>query len=162
MNAKPSVLDAIKIQARAMIPIVFALLPLSSTTARAADPSIETTIRQIDDSERIAILHEDLAALTKLMAEDIVVNNPDNRITQGRDALFERVKKGLIRYDKFERTIDLIRVEGDIAFVMGGETVVPKRDGKPETLHRRFTNVWKRDGESWQLIARQSSIVARD
>jgi ketosteroid isomerase-like protein len=138
--------------------VLCALLIVASAVADAAAPSVESALRQIDDSERAAILNEDLTTLAKLMSEDIIVNNPDNGITEGRDALFERVKKGLVRYDKFERTIDLVRVEGDIAFVMGGETVV--RKGK--TLHRRFTNVWRRNRDTWQLIARQASIVARD
>ena len=135
---------------------------LAQVAASAADSTDEAAVRKIDDEERVAVLKEDIAALTDLWAADLVVHNPQNRISDGREAVFERMRQGLIRYSKFERTTDLVRIDGDIAFVMGGETVVPKSDSKSETLHRRYTNVWKRSGGKWVLIARQSTIISRE
>jgi ketosteroid isomerase-like protein len=125
-------------------------------SACAADGDDET-LRRLDDEERVAILNEDLQALERLMAEDIVVHNPENRVVVGRDAVFERVRRGLIRYSTFERATELVRVDGDLGFVMGGETIVPK--GTSTRVHRRYTNVWRRAGDTWKLVARQSTIV---
>jgi ketosteroid isomerase-like protein len=138
------------------------LVALSMGIAHAADD--EATVRRLDDEERLAILNEDLVALERLMAKDVIVHNPQNRVLVGRDAVFDRIKQGLIRYRTFERTPELVRVEGDIAFAMGGETLVPEHDATQpgETVHRRYTNVWRRSGDSWQLIARQATIVGKD
>src|SRR5262245_64243472 len=93
-----------------------------AATAFAAD-SDEATIRRLDDAERFAVLKADPPSLEKLMAKDVIVHNPENNVLVGRYAVFERVRNGQIRYRVFERTVDLVRVEGDLAFVMGGETV---------------------------------------
>jgi hypothetical protein len=45
----------------------------------------------------------------------------------------------------------------DIVIVMGHDVVTNPPDGA--TVRRRFTNVWRAAGESWQLIARQATVV---
>jgi ketosteroid isomerase-like protein len=137
------------------------VLLIAHAAVHAADSPDADAVRKLDDAERLAVLNEDLAALTNLWAPEFIVHNPQNRVSDGRDAVLARMKEGLIRYSRFERTIDLVRVEGDLAFVMGGELVVPKREPATE-VHRRFTNVWRRTGDTWRMIARQATIVARE
>lgn len=138
------------------------LLCLSMGSVQASDD--EAVVRRLDDEERLAILNADLVALERLMAKDIIVHNPQNRVVVGRDAVFARIEQGLIAYRTFERSTELVRVNGDVAFAMGGETLVPKHDATQpgETVHRRYTNVWRRSGDSWQLIARQATIVGKN
>ena len=121
----------------------------------------EQTIRSFEDQERTAVLNEDIAALERLWAEQLIVNNPQNEISADRNAVLDRVRRGLIRYAKFERQIEAIRFSDDIAIVMGAETVERKSDGGGSVLpiHRRFTNIWKKTGTSWQMIARQASVI---
>lgn len=118
-------------------------------------------IRSLEEQERLAVLNEDVAALERLWAEQFIVNNPQNEISADRGAVLDRVRRGLIRYSKFERRIEAIRFDADIAIVMGSETVVPKSGaaGASQPVHRRFTNIWRKTGTTWREIARHANVV---
>src|SRR5262245_14694470 len=123
---------------------LLALLLTSPLTIDAQEPlaTRETEIRALDEQERLAVLKEDVAALERLWSDQLIVNNPQNEISADRNAVFDRIKKGLIRYSQFDRRIEAIRFNGDIAIVMGSETVVPKSEtaNPAQAVNRRFTN----------------------
>jgi len=135
--------------------------PSSAVQAQVPCRAVEDTIRAMEEQERVAVLKEDVPALEKLWAESLTVNNPQNEISPNRAAVLDRVKHGLIRYSQFDRRIEAIRVDGDFAIVMGSETVVRKDDTNSANppVHRRFTNIWKKSGKAWRMIARQASVV---
>lgn len=124
--------------------------------------SEEDVIRQLEEQERQAVLGQDVAALERLWAEEFIVNNPQNQISPNRDAVLALVKRGLIRYEAFERRIESIRFSSDIAIVMGAETVEPVGDTPHAggTVERRFTNVWGKQDGTWQMIARHANVIA--
>jgi ketosteroid isomerase-like protein len=121
----------------------------------------ENAIRLLEEQERMAVLKEDVHALERLWSEQLIVNNPQNEISADRGIVLERVKSGLIRYSQFERRIEAIRFHEDLAVVMGSETVVRKSDapGAAQTVHRRFTNIWRKSDPTWRMIVRHANIV---
>jgi len=46
---------------------------------------------------------------------------------------------------------------GDTVVVMGAETVRDTPDSA--VLRRRYTNVWRREGNTWRLFIRHANIV---
>jgi ketosteroid isomerase-like protein len=124
--------------------------------------SDERTIRSLEEQEVVAVLNQDVAMLERLMSDRIIVNNPQNGITPDREGVLDRVRRGLIRYSSFDRRIEAIRIDGDVAIVMGLEIVVPIGDAPRagETVRRRYTNIWKRTGSGWKSIARHANVVA--
>lgn len=145
-----------------LVSLLLASLPLIVAAQSQEPPSAdERTIRSLEEEERLAVLNEDVAALERLWAEQYIVNNPQNEISADRGVVLDRVKRGLIRYSKFERRIEAIRFNQDIAIVMGSETVVPKgAAGASQAVHRRFTNIWRKTGTTWRAIARHANVVA--
>jgi ketosteroid isomerase-like protein len=143
------------------------LLLLSCVTTYAGaqapgrDSAAEATVRALDDQERLAALNQDYAALERLWSEHIIVNAPLNQILPNRSALLDYFRKGMTTRSSFERSIEQVRVDGDIAIIMGAETVKPignaPRAG--QTVHRRFTNIWKKEGDTWRLWARHANNV---
>jgi ketosteroid isomerase-like protein len=121
----------------------------------------ENTIRSLEEEERMAVLKEDVQALERLWSEQLIVNNPQNEISADRSVVLDRVKRGLIRYSQFERRIESMRVHEDLAIVMGSETVVRKGDTASATqaVRRRFTNIWRKSGPTWRMIARHANVV---
>ena len=124
--------------------------------------SDESVIRQLEEQERQAVLEQDFAALERLWAEEFIVNNPQNQISPSRGAVLALVQRGLIRYAAFERRIESIRFNADIAIVMGAETVEPVGDAPRAggTVERRFTNIWRKQGAAWHMIARHANVIA--
>ena len=109
----------------------------------------------------MAVLKEDVQALERLWSEQLIVNTPQNEISADRSVVLDRVKRGLIRYSQFDRRIESIRFNEDLAIVMGSETVVRKGDTASATqaVRRRFTNIWRRSGPTWRMIARHANVV---
>ena len=142
---------------------LLSLLLASPLSMMAQEPlaTREGMIRSLEERERMAVLKEDVAALEQLWSDQFIVNNPQNEISADRNAVLDRVKRGLIRYSEFERRIESIRFNEDIAIVMGSETVVPKSDAanSAQAVQRRFTNIWKKSGMTWRMIARHANVV---
>ncbi len=135
---------------------------VASTQAQEPMSAAEAAVRALDDQERAAVLHRDLAALERLWSDSLVVNAPGNRVTIGKRAVLDLVRRGLIHYASFVRQIEFIRLDGDIAIVMGAETVQPigQAPMAGQTVARRFTHIWRRDAGTWHLIARHANVIS--
>lgn len=130
---------------------------------RATD---EQRVRALDDEEREAALKRDLPALKRLWSDQFILNAPNNKVVIGRPAVMDAfVRSGIINFSKFDRQIEYIHADGPYVIIMGLETVVPVADapaagliaGKPVT--RRFTNIWKNEGETWRLFIRHANVI---
>lgn len=128
--------------------------------------SEEQHVRLLDDEERVAALKRDVLALEELWSEQFIVNAPNNQVVVGRRAVLDTfVRAGVINFSTFERQIELIRVDGTFAIIMGLETVQPISDAPNaglvagQTIKRRFTNVWKNEAGTWRLFVRHANVI---
>ena len=130
-------------------------------SARSGASADEETVRSLDDQERKAVLDRNYAPLEHLWCEELTVNSPANNVVIGRHDVLTRVQKSAV-YSSFERKIEFIRIDGNIAIVMGAETVQPIGDAPlaGKTVQRRFTNIWKKDAKTWCAIARHANVVS--
>jgi len=111
----------------------------------------------------VAAQKRDVPVLERLWSDQFVVNAPTNAVVVGQRAVLETfVHRGVINFSSFERTVEFVRVDGDFAIIMGAETVRPVGDApmSGQTVHRRFTNIWKKEGGTWRLFARHANNIA--
>lgn len=125
------------------------------------DPVLESEIRALDQAHAEAIFKGDATALDRLMADDITVNHPTNRIVNEKKELLALIGKGVIRYTRFERRPEKFLFYKDMVVVMGDETVVPAPGAPNEgkVLRRRYTNVWMLTDGQWRLAFRHANNV---
>lgn len=142
------------------------LLPLLGCVAtapatRVSPASVDAVIRDLEAQERLGVLNRDSQALQRIWAEDFIVNSPSNQIAPNRAVVLDMMRQGLIHYSALERRIEQLRVIGDLAIVMGGETVQPVATGAgaPPPVQRRFTHIWRREAGAWRLIARHANNI---
>lgn len=142
--------------------LLLLLQPLALRAQGAASPSAESTIRALEEQERVAVLNEDVAALERLWSDRLMVNNPQNAVSPDRATVLDLVRRGLIRYSRFDRRIEAVRIQGDIAIVMGSEVIVRRAEvaAVQPAVDRRFTHVWRQSNGAWQLVARHANMVA--
>lgn len=138
---------------------VCACLFFNTTVAKSQDPR-EAEIRRLEKIEREAVLAGDSVALfDKIWAPSMIVNTPANVVgtVQGTKAIF---RSGGLRYLSFERTIEKISFNDNVAIVMGGEVIKPQgtQPNAGKTVRRRFTHVWLFRNNSWSIIGRQATI----
>jgi hypothetical protein len=125
----------------------------------AQDPR-EAEIRRLEQLERESVMKGDSSALfNKIWSPTMIVNTPANVVgtVEGTKAI---LRSGGLKYLSFERSIEKITFNENIAIVMGGEVIKPqgKQPNAGKTVSRRFTHVWKYAGNSWSIIARQATI----
>ncbi|MGH8143781.1 MAG: nuclear transport factor 2 family protein [Steroidobacteraceae bacterium] len=116
----------------------------------------EELVRRLDDQIRVAMLDGDADVLNTLMAADFVGTNPFNHVVT-REHVLEMVRAGRLRHSRFERIIEQVRLWGDTAVVIGHETVA---DGGGPARERRYTDVWRWQGQQWRLTVRHANFIA--
>lgn len=130
---------------------------------RTADSA---AVRELDDQMRLAVLRRDIPALERFWSDQLVVNAPNNQVVRGKRAVLDVVRTGIINFSSFERDIEFIQVEGDFVITMGLETLRALADSPAnglragEMTRRRFTNIWKREGDTWRLYIRHANVIA--
>ena len=80
------------------------LLVLSVQGCTTATPAIqpqgttaETTIRLLEEEERLGVLNRDTAALGRVWSERLTVNSPSNQVSSDRSVALSLVSWGLIQ-----------------------------------------------------------------
>jgi len=149
----------VDIRTGVVIGLLLGLAPYGATHAQRL-LSDEEIVRLLDDQMRIAVLTDDSPALEHLLSEQFTVNAPTNRLVSGRSAVLELIRRA--PRESFERTIEYLRVDGDFGIIMGAETVRPIGDAAlaGPAIRRRFTNIWKKEAETWRMVARHASVIA--
>jgi ketosteroid isomerase-like protein len=149
------------VKTNAMLAIL--LLLTTGTVAYASD---EDTVRLRDDQERVAALKRDVPALESLWSDNFTVNAPNNQVVVGKLAVLDTfIRGGIINFSSFERDVEFLRIDGDFAIIMGSETLVPVASARAAGLIagkkvvRRFTNIWKKEGNVWRLYWRHANVV---
>ena len=135
-------------------------LTLHVNIVSAQDPR-EADIRRMENLERESVLKGDSVALfDKIWSPAMIVNTPANVVgtVEGTKA---HLRSGNLNYISFERNIEKITFNDNVAIVMGGEVIKPQGQqvhaGK--TVSRRFMHVWLFKNNSWSIIGRQATII---
>lgn len=140
--------------------ITFSCLTYISNTVIAQDRR-EAEIRRLEKLERESVLKSDSAALfDKIWSPVMVINTPAN-VVGSAERTKQLFRTGGLSYLTFERNIEKITFNDNIAIVMGGEVIKP-RGSQPnagKTVSRRFTHVWLYKNKLWSIIARQATII---
>ncbi|HET9951564.1 MAG TPA: nuclear transport factor 2 family protein [Candidatus Eisenbacteria bacterium] len=119
----------------------------------------ERDIRALEEEGRIAFLAADVQTLSRLWADGLVVNSPLQKVLAKREVL-DLLQAGRIRHTAYEIEIETMTRHGDVAIVMGRDTVADPPDGA--ISRRRFTNVWRLENGAWRTIARHAHVASRE
>ena len=139
---------------------IFMCLTCITSIGLAQDPR-ETEIKRLENLERESVLKGDSAVLfDKIWSSNMIVNTPANVVgtVEGTKA---HLRSGDLNYISFERNIEKITFNDNVAIVMGGEITKPQghQVNAGKTVSRRFTHVWLYKDKSWSIIARQATII---
>lgn len=133
--------------------------PADETVAAAArTPEIAAVLAETDRIDA-ALVADDHAAFAARLADDLAVNDPQNRVNTRAGAIASNVA-GRISYHRLARRIEYAGLRGGMVVLMGEERVVPKRGpAAGQEVVRRFTDLWRRGSGRWRLTARQATII---
>ena len=129
------------------------------TTLAFGQSKDEIEIRRLEKHWTELLDKGDTSSLLEIWSKNYVVNNPNGKIVTPKEIV--ALMKSGHKFPAVERIIEKITFNQDIAIVMGKELQQPANmaTNHDEWIPRRFTNVWIKTDNRWQLAARQSSKV---
>ena len=128
--------------------------------AAMAHSQVEAEIRELDQVQARAWSERDQAALERLWSPEFVLQAPSNQILTREGVFREMRTPRLSTPTQLERTTERVTPFGDIVIAMGVEHFTPKNGpsaGVAQT--QRYTNVWRREGNTWRMIARHAHLL---
>ncbi|BDC51993.1 hypothetical protein F183_A43080 [Bryobacterales bacterium F-183] len=108
--------------------------------------------KQLDDFAT-AVIKKDKAALSKMLADDVVYSHSNGLHETKAQAIaaFEVAK-----YEKFDYKPQLIRIYGNTAVVKGDIDIL-NAASSPTPTQLNVLQIWVKNGSQWQLVARQAT-----
>ena len=134
--------------------LLFLLVTLltSATVSKAQTPAGEATkqaIMQLENSFNDAMVKADVATLEKILADDWRINLDANLIN--RSQYLDWLKTNTPYTSIKDREVD-VRLHGDSAVVVSGISARGLKGGTA-TRDLRFTRVYAKSANGWQLVA---------
>jgi hypothetical protein len=146
-----------------------ALLALAATSASlAANPWDDDAAVQ----EVLELRRQGIAAMTSVgpsaaserYSSTFVANTPGNGVVTGWQML-ERFAQGSLSYASVEQRLDYAGSHGpEIVVLMGEEIVVPGPNARDagKRIHRRFTDVFRKENGEWRHDVRHANVISTE
>jgi ketosteroid isomerase-like protein len=120
--------------------------------------AIKAEIKTLEDRRFQAMIDSDFDTLGKLLGDDLIYTHSTAQ-SDTRAEYLALCKKGVFKYLKIERPIEIIQVYGDTVVVTGYVKMEAIVDGKPRLLNSRYTDVWIKGRKGWQMVVWQSTSI---
>jgi ketosteroid isomerase-like protein len=116
----------------------------------------QETIRLLESRRYRAMCEADAATLNELLADSLVYTHSYGG-ADSKASYLDGIRSKKWQYQAVERPIEDIQVHRDCAVVTGQVRIELLSEGKPKKLNSRFTNVWVKGKQGWQMVAWQST-----
>lgn len=148
----------------AVFSVLIGLLLTSHATAdsRAADAGVAEAMKRPRIAAALAArarmdeaaIKRDMVQIKALLAPEIVLNGPNNRIND-RPTILANIAAGTVNHGSLDRTVEYASERGSDVILMGEEitTYEDKRVRK-----RRFTDIWTETPGGWKIVLRQATV----
>jgi hypothetical protein len=139
------------------LPLLLIALSLAPC-ANAAQPGDAASARATILSRFEAAQRNDVAALDKLLADDLdYCTFRGDCLTKGQ--YLGEVKSGRLKYRSIEPTVARVKLFADSSVVTGRATVTATRDGVEQTIHLSWMGLLAWRDDRWQLTTWTSTLL---
>jgi len=114
------------------------------------------TIRLLESRRYRAMCEADAKTLEELLSDSLVYTHSYGG-ADSKASYLDGIRSKKWQYQAVERPIEDIQVHGDCAVVTGQVRIQLLSSGQPKKLNSRFTNVWVKGKQGWQMVAWQST-----
>lgn len=118
----------------------------------------ETAVRAVNDQRFLAMVNGDVAALERLLADDLTYTH-SNGTVETKLQFLASIRTKTLEYREIEAEDVKVSLHGETAIVTGLAAVKLATGGREMDLSLRFTAVYIRKGGAWKLAAWQSTRV---
>ena len=116
----------------------------------------EQEIRQRETRRFEAIVRGDAAALQDILADDLTYTHTSG-VHETKAELTEKLKSGQLKYESFTPDDIVVQVYGTTAVLTGTASVRVQVKGEHLSFRLRFTDVYVKKDNRWQMVAWQAT-----
>jgi ketosteroid isomerase-like protein len=120
------------------------------------EPSVEETIKKVDNERIQAQIHADATALDRIYAADFIGVGPSGTVRTKPQVILD-FTSGNLKFQSITTDQVQVRVYGDTAVETGLSTMIGQDKGKTVPRDTRFTRVWVKQQGHWRLVANHYS-----
>ena len=113
-------------------------------------------IIDLDRQRMTAMAKKDVAALTKILSEDLIYTHSSARMDT-KKSLIGAMESGATVYTSVEPSDVVAQDLGDAVVLTGVAAISVNSDGSPNSFRVRFTDVYANQGGQWQMVTWQST-----
>jgi len=125
-------------------------------TAPSSTSKVEREIQQLDSLRVQAMIHADSSTLARVLADDLTYTHTNGRVDT-KAQLIASLISGRLTYEAIDYEQSQLRNYGAAAVNTGLVTMQVKAGEKRLRFQARFTSVYVKQGEHWQMAAWQST-----
>jgi ketosteroid isomerase-like protein len=122
------------------------------------DEAAMQQLLQLNNEYDSAILRNDTAILKRIYAEDYVFTNPEGRILTRAEQL-SSIAVSEVKWATGRSEDVKVKIYDDMAVMTGAFLANGSYRGNPLTIHERYTAVWIKTENGWQLVAEQGNVL---
>jgi ketosteroid isomerase-like protein len=116
----------------------------------------EQEIRQRETRRSEALVRGDFGTLDEILSDDLTYTHASG-VYESKAQIMANLKSGQVKYESFTPEDVLVRVYGTTGVVTGVARVKVRVKGEHLSLQLRFTNVYVKKGDLWQMVAWQAT-----
>ncbi|PYQ14597.1 MAG: hypothetical protein DMF80_12055 [Acidobacteria bacterium] len=131
-------------------------LALASGPGPAPGSPAGPNVQRLEALRFEAMIKGDAAALDGLLADDLVYTHASGKVDT-KASFLDDIKAGQLRYKTIRPEDPKLSVYGDTAVVTGLASFEVNNHGQELNMKLRYTDVWVRRGDHWQMVAWQST-----
>jgi hypothetical protein len=115
-------------------------------------------LKSLEDERCRAMTGGDLAALDRLLSEDLIWTHSSGKV-DSKKQLLAKIESGESQYLSMRREDEKCVISAGAAVASGMVSMEVRLGGVERSLRSRYTNVWFREGDVWRVVAWQSTAV---
>lgn len=116
----------------------------------------EQEIRQRETRRIEALVRGDFVALDEILSDDLTYTHASG-VYESKAQIMANLRSGQVKYESLTPEDVLVRVYGTTGVVTGVARVKVQVKGEHLSLQLRFTNVYVKKGDRWQMVAWQAT-----
>lgn len=131
------------------------------TAERAPSQSAdEKAVLAVEKQRFDAQVKKDYAVLDQVLADDLIYTHSHGG-TDTKQSYIQSIRDGKQRYDAIDMEEQNVRIYGSTAVINGICMVKAMSNGQTINTHLKYTDVYVRKGNLWQMVAWQSIKLAK-
>lgn len=131
-----------------------------ATTAGVAMSADEKAVMAAEKQRFDAQVSKNYTVLEQVLANDLIYTH-SNGNTDGKQSYIQSIRDGKSNYAAIDPQEQKVRVYGNTAIINGVCLVKMNNNNQPTELKLRYTDVYVKNGNQWQMVAWQSLRMAQ-